>query len=103
MIQLLSELTSKGEKYATEETVSIAFDKAKASSKKSKSAENLQWSDIKELNHSSNVEDLLKRMGLNRLDKNDGVLFLNGQYLEYNEESVRKKIYMSNNEIIHIH
>ncbi|CAO3612891.1 unnamed protein product [Cunninghamella blakesleeana] len=92
--ELHSEITSKGEDYATEESISAAFDKAKAASKKSKSDKNLQWSDIKEIKHLSNVEDLLKRMGLNRLDKNDGILFINGQYLEFNEENAWTRVLM---------
>ncbi|CAO3644351.1 unnamed protein product [Cunninghamella echinulata] len=92
--EISTELSSKDESYATEEIISTAFNNAQASIKKSKTHEKLQWSDIKELKHTSSVEDLLKRMGLQQLNKDGGVLFLNGQYLEYNDENPWSRVLM---------
>lgn len=49
----------------------------------------LGWSDIMEQTHPSGIVRFLKRLGINRLGNDQGVLFLNGQYLEHNDEKVR--------------
>jgi hypothetical protein len=81
-------LANEGLDYATESVISSALETTEAAAKNPVVDMHLGWSDLKEQPHPYGIVRFLKRLGINRLGNDQGVLFLNGQYLEHSDEKV---------------
>ncbi|KAI8096232.1 UDP-glucose:glycoprotein glucosyltransferase-domain-containing protein [Halteromyces radiatus] len=91
--QIESELANANLEYATEDILSLAMKSVEYSVDKPIS--DMQLQSFKEQQDTHGVKQFLKRMGIGRLGKDEGILFLNGQYLEHNDEKPWTRVLMS--------
>ncbi|KAI8343874.1 UDP-glucose:glycoprotein glucosyltransferase-domain-containing protein [Chlamydoabsidia padenii] len=93
--QIQVQLANAGINYATEQVISSAMESTEAAAKNPVVEINLGWSDIKELPQPAGIARFLKRMGINRLGNDQGVIFMNGQYLEHSDEKPWTRVLMA--------
>ncbi|CAO3590292.1 unnamed protein product [Absidia cylindrospora] len=94
LTQLQAELAEHKIDYATEDNIFSAFEKTSAHNDTPFIYTKAEWPWIKNESQNTGVVQFLRRMGINQLEDDQGVLFMNGQYMEHSSEKPWTRLLM---------